>query len=184
MLHLTTFEAICAVSTAAVVVCAMITDLRSRRIPNVLTFTAVGIALALHFVFESWVGLGIALAGAVIAPVVLLLVHMGRGLGMGDLKLAAAVGAFVGPTLAVASMLCAAVLGGLLAIALLMRRGQPLAELFAVLLIGLPFVKSRRNAATPATPATPAAAITMPYGVAIAMGSLVTLAVYAWLGTL
>lgn len=181
MVHMTTFQIICAVSTAAVVVCAMITDLRSRRIPNVLTFTAVGVALALRFAFESWVGLGIAFAGAVIAPGVLLLVHMGRGLGMGDLKLAAAVGAFVGPRLAVASMLCAAVLGGLLAIALLMRRGQPLAEFFAVLLIGLPFIKNKKATAPPATPA---AAITMPYGVAIGSGSLLTLAVYAWLGTL
>jgi len=181
MLHLTTFQTICAVLTAIVVVCAMITDLRSRRIPNVLTFTAVGVALVVHLVLESWVGLGIAFAGAVIAPVVLLLVHMGKGLGMGDLKLAAAVGAFLGPTLAVASMLCGAVLGGLLAIALLMRRGQPLSEFFAVLLIGLPFLKGRK---TTAAPATPAAAITMPYGVAIGMGSLVTLAVYAWLGTL
>lgn len=176
----TTIETLCAVSTAIVVVVAIITDLRSRRIPNVLTFTAFGIALAVRLIFQGWLGLGIALSGAVVAPGVLLLLHMGRGLGMGDVKLAMAVGAFVGPTLAVISMLAAAIIGGVLAIALLMRRGQLMSEFFSLCLIGLPFVKARKHSApVDSTPAT--AALTMPYGVAIGIGSLATLVVYTWL---
>ena len=180
MMHPTTLEITCAVATAIVVVMAMVTDLRSRRIPNALTFTAFGAAVVVRVVFQGWSGLGLALAGAVLAPGVLLLVHLGKGLGMGDVKLAAAVGAFLGPMMAVAAMLCAAVIGGVLAIALLMRRGQLLSELFSLFLIGLPFVKVKQPIDPPATSA---AVLTMPYGVAIGIGSLVTLAVYAWLGT-
>jgi prepilin peptidase CpaA len=174
-----TLEELCAVSTAAVVIGAMVTDLRSRRIPNVLTFTAFGAALVLRIAFQGWFGLGLALAGAVAAPAVLLLAHMGRGLGMGDIKLAIAVGAFLGPKLAVAAMLCGAVIGGVIAIALLMRRGQLLSDLFGLFLTGLPFVKNRKS---DSPGASAPAVLTMPYGVAIGMGSLITLAVYTWLG--
>jgi prepilin peptidase CpaA len=170
-----TFEELCAVSTAVVVVSAMVTDLRSRRIPNALTFTAFGAALVLRIAFQGWFGLGLALAGAVLAPGVLLIAHFGRGLGMGDVKLAAAVGAFLGPKLAVAAMLCGAVIGGVIAIALLMRRGG----FFGLFLVGLPFVKARRENSSPGE--SPAV-LTMPYGVAIGIGSLVTLVVYTWLG--
>lgn len=180
MMHPTTLEILCAVSTAILVVGAMVTDLRSRRIPNALTFTAFGVALVVRLVLQGWLGLGLALAGAVLAPGVLLLIHLGKGLGMGDVKLAAAVGAFLGPMMAVAAMLCAAVIGGVLAIALLMRRGQLLSELFSLFLIGLPFVKVKQPIDPPAT--SPAV-LTMPYGVAIGIGSLVTMAVQAWLGT-
>jgi prepilin peptidase CpaA len=180
MMHPTTLEITCAVATAIVVVIAMVTDLRSRRIPNALTFTAFGVAVVVHLVFQGWLGLGLALAGAVSAPAVLLLVHLGRGLGMGDVKLAAAVGAFLGPMMAVAAMLCAAIIGGVLAIALLMRRGQLLAELFGLFLIDIPFMKIKPSIDPPATAP---AVLTMPYGVAIGIGSLVTLVVYAWLGT-
>jgi prepilin peptidase CpaA len=180
MMHPTTLEITCAVATAIVVVIAMVTDLRSRRIPNALTFTAFGVAVVVHLVFQGWLGLGLALAGAVSAPAVLLLVHLGRGLGMGDVKLAAAVGAFLGPMMAVAAMLCAAIIGGVLAIALLMRRGQLLAELLGLFLIDIPFMKIKPSIDPPATAP---AVLTMPYGVAIGIGSLVTLVVYAWLGT-
>jgi prepilin peptidase CpaA len=177
MMNPSTLEKLCAVLTAVVVVGAIITDLRSRRIPNVLTFTALGVALAVRLVFQGWLGLGIALTGAVIAPGVLWLMHLGRGLGMGDLKLAAAVGAFLGPIPALVAMLCSAVIGGVLAIALLMRRGQILSEFFSLFLIGLPFMKRRKSVNSPAN--VPAVT-TMPYGVAIGIGSLTTLAVYAW----
>lgn len=181
-MHATTLETLCAVSTSIVVVAAIITDLRSRRIPNVLTFTAFGLALLVRVYFQGWLGLGIALCGAVVAPGVLLLMHMGRGLGMGDIKLAAAVGAFLGPMLALVSMIAAMVAGGILAIALLMRRGQLMAEFFSLCLIGLPFVKARKSADQPAAaPAGAETALTMPYGVAIGIGSLATLAVVTWL---
>jgi len=178
-MHSITLEELCAVLTAVVVIVAMVTDLRSRRIPNVLTFSAFGAALVLRIAFEGWLGLGLALAGAIAAPGVLLLAHMGRGIGMGDLKLAAAVGAFLGPKLAVAAMLCGAVIGGVIAIALLMRRGHVLSDFFGLFLIGLPFMKPRKSVDPGATAP---AALTMPYGVAIGIGSLITVAVYSWLG--
>ncbi len=179
-MHATTMEVLSAILIAVVVGIAIVTDVRSRRIPNSLTFSAFIAALIVRFAFQGWAGLGLALMGAVIAPVILLIVHFGKGIGMGDLKLAAAVGAFFGPVAAVVAMLASAILGGLLAMALLMQRGQLLAEFFSLFLVGLPFLKRKKVSEAPADATR--TVTTMPYGVAIAIGSLTTLAGYAWLG--
>lgn len=173
-------ELLCAIPIALVVGTAIITDLRWRRIPNSLTFPALAAALIIRIAFQGWTGLGLALAGAVIAPLMLLFFHFGRGLGMGDLKLAAAVGAFFGPVPAVVAMFATSILGGLLAMALLMQRGQILREMTGLFLVGLPFLKHKKPADPPAD--NRPVVTTMPYGVAIGIGSLMTLAGYAWLG--
>ena len=179
-MHATTMEVLSAILIVVVVGIAIVTDVRSRRIPNTLTFSAFVAALIVRFAFQGWAGLGLALLGAVIAPVILLIVHFGKGIGMGDLKLAAAVGAFFGPVAAVVAMLASAILGGLLAMALLMQRGQLLAEFFSLFLVGLPFLKRKKDTEAPANATR--TVTTMPYGVAIAIGSITTLAGYAWLG--
>lgn len=169
----------CAALTTALVATAMITDLRWRRIPNVLTFTGFGSALAVRIVFQGWAGLGLAIGGAVLAPLLLLAMHGGKGLGMGDVKLAAAVGAFLGPVLAVTTMFVTAVAGGVMAIAMLTVRGGGFAQLFGVLLIGVPFSqKLRARVALGEAPLS----VTMPYGVAIATGTFITVAVSSWTG--
>jgi len=180
-MHLATLEVLCAILIATVVGIAIITDLRWRRIPNTLTFPALAAAIVVRFAFQGWVGLGLALAGALAAPLLLLVVHLGRGIGMGDLKLAAAVGAFFGPVAAVIAMLASAILGGIIAMAFLMQRGQLLADFFGLFLNGIPFRKGKKLQDPSAAAAAPVA-ITMPYGVAIGIGSLTTLAGYAWLG--
>ncbi len=171
---------VCAVLTVLLVGAAMITDLRWRRIPNFLTFSAFGVALVVRISFQGWAGLGDALVGAVLAPGLLLLLHAGRGLGMGDLKLAAAIGAIVGPLLAISTILLSAVAGGLLAIAWRLRPGTQLAQTIGIFLIGLPFVKKQRKESSP--PVTRTAAATIPYGVALGIGSLTALAMNWWTG--
>jgi prepilin peptidase CpaA len=173
-------ELVCTIPIVLIVGTAIITDLRWRRIPNSLTFPALAAALIIRIAFQGWLGLGLALSGALIAPIVILLLHFGKGLGMGDLKLAAALGAFFGPVPAIVAMFASAILGGVLALALLMQRGQLLRELLDLFLVGLPFLKRKKSTDLRAD-ASPGVT-TMPYGVALGIGSLTTLAGYAWLG--
>lgn len=170
----------CVLLTIVVVTVAVITDLLWRRIPNFLTIPAFVLAVVVRLVFQGWTGLGLAIAGAVAAPVLLLLMHGGKGIGMGDLKLTAAIGAMLGPVMAVVTVLLSAVAGGLLAILMMMRPGGQLAELVSVLSIGIPFIRKRKSDDAPAEDQTPME--TMPYGLAIGAGSLMTLAVYWWTG--
>ena len=94
--------------TAALVVVAIgtVTDIKSRKIPNILTFPAALLALALQS-FQSGLPGAIAaiggwLVGCLItaSPILLMrLFRAGNKMGFGDVKLMGAVGAFLGPKL-------------------------------------------------------------------------------------
>ena len=95
---------------------ATVTDIRSRRIPNwlVIPFLAAGIVVntAGHGMkgLDRSIG-GIALAGAVTGILCWL-----RGMGMGDLKLCAAVGGWIGPAQLGVALVATGIAGGALAL--------------------------------------------------------------------
>lgn len=175
----TPFSIWCAVLIVVVVTVTVITDLRWRRIPNFLTFPAFVLAVVVRVIFQGWTGLGLSLAGAIVAPVLLLLIHGGKGIGMGDLKLTMAIGAVLGPVMAVVMVLFSAVAGGLLAIGAMLRPSRQLGQLVSIFSIGLPFLKKNRGEDTPAGERSCEA---IPYGLPIGAGALMTLAVYLWTG--
>ena len=101
---------------------AVITDVRTRRIPNWLTGSIAG------------AGFGIAFGGGTVTPLqaalglltgLLLMMpgHLIGATGAGDVKLMAAVGSVVGPDLAFRAFLYSAVAGGVFAVAVAMHRG-------------------------------------------------------------
>jgi prepilin peptidase CpaA len=167
-------------TTVALVIGATVTDLRARRIPNYLTFPAVGLGLVLHSVQEGWWGLALSLVGAVTAPGVLMLLRAFRRLGMGDVKLAIAVGALMGPAAGALAMLVSCIAGGFLAFVCLLRPGSAGARYLSPFFIGVPVLS--RDYATTSEPSseTPIATLTIPYGVAIAVGTLLTLGALQW----
>jgi prepilin peptidase CpaA len=103
----------CAIGVA---LAACVTDLRVRRIPNVLTFGAAGAALIFHAVAPTGHGLVSALAGWLVGAAVLFLPFALGGLGAGDVKLLAALGAWLGPLSALWLGLYAGMAGGVLAV--------------------------------------------------------------------
>ena len=107
---------------AAGVLAASVVDIRSRRIPNALTATMAGVGIGLAAAGVSGVSLGASLAGFALGLVLMLPGHAIGATGAGDVKLMAAIGAIVGPALVVSSFLFTAVAGGVLAIAVAIRR--------------------------------------------------------------
>lgn len=90
-----------------VVAIGTITDLRTRKIYNVLTFPAAAIAIILHYIQGGLNGslfsVGGWFAGALLMACPILLLPQsdpGNRKGFGDIKLMGAVGAFLGPKLA------------------------------------------------------------------------------------
>ena len=77
---------------------ACISDLRTRRIPNVLTFSAVAAALVFHLLTGGWSAAGWSIAGCVLGALLFFPMFALRGMGAGDVKLLAAVGAWLGPS--------------------------------------------------------------------------------------
>jgi len=96
-----------------VLLTAVVTDLRSSRVPNWLTFSAMGIALAAH----AWLGNGDAiiysLAGLGTGLGLFFLLYLAGGIGAGDVKLMAAIGAFVGVYGVLSCAWLAMVIGGI-----------------------------------------------------------------------
>jgi prepilin peptidase CpaA len=87
-----------AVHVSAIVVAALACacDITTRRIPNVLTFGAAGAALLYHAAVGGWYGLGLSLAGWCVGAALFFLPFSLGGRGAGDVKLLAALGAWVG----------------------------------------------------------------------------------------
>jgi prepilin peptidase CpaA len=117
---------------------SLFTDLRDRRIPDWVTYPAIALALALRLWSEGWgtleSGLLSGLTGAAGSAALFSVVatRKRRGLGWGDVKLLAAVGAGLGVPLALAAWLFTTVAGALQAVALLiwqrLRPGAPARE--------------------------------------------------------
>ena len=76
---------------------ACVTDIHSRRIPNWLTFGAAAAAVVFHTVTRGGGGLVFATTGWFVGALIMFLPFALRGLGGGDVKLVAALGAWLGP---------------------------------------------------------------------------------------
>lgn len=101
------------------VIAAALFDVRARVVPNALT-VALAVAGALAQALASgWSGLGSAVLGAAVGLGLLLVPFGARWLGGGDVKLAAALGAWVGPLGALQIVVLGLVLGGLLSLVVL-----------------------------------------------------------------
>ncbi|HEX5109970.1 MAG TPA: A24 family peptidase [Vicinamibacterales bacterium] len=95
---------------------ACVTDVRERRIPNVLTFGAAGAALLVHLAIGGPNGLGAAAAGWAVGTALFLPFFLLGGMGAGDVKLLAALGAWLGPSDAFWLAIYASLAGGVTAL--------------------------------------------------------------------
>jgi prepilin peptidase CpaA len=111
------------VAVIAVVVAASVFDLGSRRIPNSLTVGAAVVAVAMQALLHGWSGLLSAASGWAVGLVLFLPLYAVGGMGAGDVKLLAAVGAWLGPIGAAWTGLYGAVAGGAMALAVALARG-------------------------------------------------------------
>lgn len=116
----TNIEAPLQVLILVVVVIAVVTDVRSRRIPNSLTFPAMAFGLALNAWWSGLHGLLLALGGLLLGAALFFVPVAAGGRGAGDLKLVAAVGALGGLSFVFWCVLFASMAGGIFAVALLL----------------------------------------------------------------
>jgi prepilin peptidase CpaA len=151
-------------------------DLALRRIPNRLLLAALLSAAALHLASGApFTLVSTGLAGLAIGLLMFLPLYALRGMAAGDVKLMATVGAFCGPWPALEICLLTFVIGGLLGLSIVIAQGR-LREAWTnvrVLLrplymrvLGVPLVREPLPAASVGG---------MPYGVAIALGTLAVL---------
>jgi len=97
-------------------------DLRTRRVPNVLTGCLALTGCALAVTGASGVTVGASLLGLGLGLALMLPAHVFGATGAGDVKLFAAVGAVVGVDRVIHAFLYALVAGGVLAIVVAVAR--------------------------------------------------------------
>jgi len=102
-------------ATAAVLLIALVCDVRVGRIPNWLTFPAMAGGLTYHVCAEGAQGMAFSAGGLAVGLAVFVVFYLLGGMGAGDVKLMAAVGALLGPKDALWSALATAAAGGVYA---------------------------------------------------------------------
>ena len=91
------FEHIDTITLATLLAAAVWTDQRAHRIPNTLVLTMLISGLAVQTIMNGLEGLGMATLGVLAGFAIFLIPYLRGGMAAGDVKLIAAVGAFLGP---------------------------------------------------------------------------------------
>jgi prepilin peptidase CpaA len=107
---------------AAVTIAAAVVDLRTRRVPNWLTFGTAALGITMAMTHLDGVGVAGAFEGLLVGLLLMLPGHMIGRTGAGDVKLLAALGTLLGPRSIAMAFLYTAIAGGGIAVLVAMRR--------------------------------------------------------------
>jgi len=151
-------------------------DLKTRRIPNYLTLGTALAGLAYNFMSHGFPGLADGFLGMLLGFAFLILPYLWGGMGAGDVKALAALGAWLGPQLTVYLFCYMGIAGGVIAVGYLVWQGL----LWEKIKQGWSFLLNLILCRPYGAPKAPSAAqLTdgIPYGVAIAVGMMVLVGV-------
>jgi prepilin peptidase CpaA len=157
---------------------AALWDLKSRRIPNVLTLPLLAAGLIQAVAFHGVGGLKSSLLAAIILGLPYVLLFVFAGGGAGDAKLMAAVGAWLGVECGIVSLVLISIFGIIVALlrALWARRFFEVVNNIRVMMLSFVFFLSTKGAAKYAggmDTHDDEKALTVPYGPVIFLGVVV-----------
>lgn len=150
-------------------------DVRYRRIPNAFVLAAFSGGVLMNTIVGGWQGIYSSLGGCLLGFVLMFILHVFGAMGAGDVKLFAAIGAVTGAELVLPTFVVVILTGGLLAVVSIIRGGVVKTTMHRVLqiLVGLLPGWQMPKFAVPADRKH-----TIPYGVAITMGSIISVAIF------
>ena len=139
---MTTHGVLVCVPMLALLALAATVDMRSRRIPNWLTFTLVLSGLGVNFMGLGPASGSQALCGFAVGLALPLVLFLLGALGGGDVKLLAGIGSWMGPECVLKVFAIAAIVGAVIVLtqAIAQRRGKVLLRNSAVLAMNLAHV--------------------------------------------
>jgi prepilin peptidase CpaA len=150
-------------------------DVRYRRIPNAFVLATLVGGLAINAIFSGLPGIRASVAGCVLAFAMMFMLHVFGAMGAGDVKLFAAIGAVTGAQLVVPTFFVVVLTGGLLAVVSIIRSGMVRTTMHRVLQI---FVGLLPGWQMPKFTVPADRRYTIPYGVAITLGSIISIAIF------
>ncbi len=160
----------------AATIYACVIDYRERRVPNWLNGTLAGLGILAQASYFGWAGVGTALTGLLVGFGLLIIPWMMYGMGAGDVKLMAAIGAWLGPWLTLLGCVVGMLLGGLIAVVMILASGK---LSHARVNLGVILVKCTRVETAfsefGSTRSFGSTTTLLPYGIPLTIGSLLIL---------
>jgi prepilin peptidase CpaA len=166
----------------AILVEAAIIDARKLRVPNWLTYHLALGGLAFASWSGGWSGFLASIGGLTVGLLLLLPLYAIGGMGAGDVKLLAGIGAWFGPSITLGAFTVSALVGGLMAVVMVYRSGRWRHHFGQFKRIGGDIIANPNPAQLAAAAAIrKPTMLLLPYGVPLAIGSI---GYFAWLGLL
>ena len=168
---------------------AAVIDGWKLKVPNWITFPFALSGLAYHAITHGLSGLTESLLGCAVGLGLLLIPYIIVGMGAGDVKLFAGVGAWMGASITFGAFLVSTVVGGVLAVAMVAYRGLRSREWsvvskhwdrFLLVLSEFKTIHNPNHLAELAAARKPTAML-LPYGIPLALG---TVAYFFYVGLL
>ena len=169
-----------AVTVAFVAIC-IATDVRTRRIPNLVCGLGMVTGLAINTIHGGGAGLLASASGLLLAVALLLFPFAMGGLGGGDVKMMGAIGALLGPRATLDGVLVGMMLGGAVMMIHLARQHRlretvvNVGTMATASVLGGSLEPLRVSAAQPG-------AIALPYSIPLGLGTIAVLALSGSLG--
>lgn len=167
---------------AVLLIWAAYIDGKQLRVPNWLTFPMILSGLAFNAAIHGWSGAQFALWGIVCGLLTLLPLYSIGGMGAGDVKLMAGLGAWLGWEVTFWSFIATVVVGAIMAVVMAWRTGQFQHHAFQALSIVKEVfaVKDPRKLSAIAAERKPRMLL-LPYGIPICIGAI---GYFLWAGML
>jgi prepilin peptidase CpaA len=156
-----------------ILIVAAYIDGKQLRVPNWLTYSMVFSGLIYGGISAGWSGLGDALLGMLVGLACLLPLYAVGGMGAGDVKLLAGVGAWLGVTTTFYAFCVSTVVGAVMAVAMVVYRrsfDKHYSQLLLILSEWLT-IKDPRELSRIAAERKPKMLL-LPYGIPICVGSI------------
>jgi prepilin peptidase CpaA len=167
---------------SAVLILAAVIDGWKLKVPNWITFPLVCGGWVYSTALFGWEGFGWSLLGTAVGLLLLLPAYAIGGMGAGDVKLLAGVGAWVWATTTLYAFCVSAIVGGMIAVAMVFWRRRWRHHWYQFWNIADEILEIRDpNALSAIAAERKSTMLLLPYGIPIAIG---TIAYFIWSGML
>ena len=155
-----------------ILIICVITDIKERKIYNKVLFPSLILTLITHLLLGGWSNLYTSFMGFFIGLFILIIPYFLGGIGAGDVKLLALIGALKGPSFVFYTAIYMAIAGGIIAFILLLYQKR----LHSTLTSFLHYFHSLKHGVKIHLPSNnDTLTNTYPYGIAIAIGAVFAL---------
>jgi len=164
----------------AVIVPAMLyacwSDLRHHRVPNWLNAVMLATGLSAQMTYGGWSGLAEGLLGVSVGFGLLAVLWAIKGMGAGDVKFMAAIGAWLGPQSTFYAVLAGGLAGGVIALGMIayQRNWRQASTNLGILMVKVSTIKTAFSEFGSAKSMSHATSV-LPYAVPLSLGTLVVL---------